>query len=261
MTLKSISKIIGLTALAAVASAGSISAYAQSDTTTASLTITGGALTLYAGDNTDNNDICTPTDITGAATVDTTPSGGAASSVVCSTAENTATLSALTVQSSRQSTSTTFSDVLFEDLRGLATSTYTVTMTCTSLTDDNGTPGTPGDDIIIALGSNPDSSAVETGVTGAPSGPDAGKLFLYIDPSARETTILRDGAAVAEGIADYSAATAVTVLDDVTPVTLLSTAAAVKPPRADLDNIVSTFRVQASPLAGTYTTTCDQTVG
>ena len=254
MTLKPISKLtkaIALVSLVAIATAGTIGVSAQ-DTTNVSLTVTGGQLTIYAGDAADNNDICTPTNITNGDTVDTTISGGTAASVICSTAENSITLTGLTVASSRQNATATVNDILFEDLRGLATSGYTITATVSNFV-------VPATSKAITLGTNVDAVTSDTDPD-APTAGDANKLFAALNASGGTITVIRDATTIAEGITNYQKGANTTVVATTTPVTLLSTTAPVRPGRVDLDGTTFKLRVPALVQAGAYTGTITQTI-
>lgn len=111
------------------------------DTTDTSLDVGAGLQTIYAGDSNDNNDICSPTNIANTDTVE---------GVACSTTENSITLPTIAIQAVRQNPTTTLNDVLVEDLRGVATSNYTVTAEVSDFTTGVNN---------INLGSNPDNAA------------------------------------------------------------------------------------------------------
>jgi hypothetical protein len=249
--LSKITKVIGLVSLLAVSTTASIGALAA-DTTNVSLTVTGGQLTIYAGDSVKDNDICTPTNITNGDTVDTTISGGAAASVVCSTAENSITLTGLTVASSRQNATATIDDILFEDLRGLATTDYTITATASNFT-------VPSTSKAITLGTNPDAVSSDTDAD-APTGAGANKLFVALNPSVGSVTVLRDATTIAEGVAKYTKGSNTSVIDTTTPVTLLSTSGGVRPGRVNLNGTTYKLRVPALVQAGAYVGTITQTI-
>ena len=254
MTLKSISKftkVISILSLTAVATAGTIGVSAQ-DTTNVSLEVSGGQLTIYAGDAIDNNDICTPTNITAGDTVDTTTSGDAAASVICSAAANSLSLTGLTVASSRQSATATIEDVVFEDLRGLATANYSVTATVSDFV-------VPATAKAITLGSNLDAVTSDTDPD-APTGAGANQIFAALNASGGTRSVLRDATSIAEGIANYQLGANTTVVDTTSPVTLLSTTAAVRPGRVDLDGTTFKLRVPALVQSGSYTGTITQTI-
>jgi len=263
MTIRPFSKLtkfIGFASLAIVASIATIGVGAA-DTTNVSLDITGGQLTVYAGDdngttnpaspNAANHDICTPANITGSTVVDTTVSGGSASSVTCSTNENSLLLTGLTVASSRQSATARLDDVVFEDLRGLATSSYTITATVSDFTAGVGKD--------ITLGQNPDTVTSDADAD-APTLTDANKLFAAVNASGGTLTVLRDATAITEGVTNYTKGSNTTVVSSATPVTLLSTTAAVRPGRVALDGTTVKLRVPALVQAGSYTGTITQTI-
>lgn len=228
--------IIAFGVLAGVVGFGAIAGHAQAQTTL-NLQINAGVLTMYAGDNTDNDDICTPAD-----------DGNQVELVTCSAAERTATLSALTVSSVRQNTTTTIHDILFEDLRGLATATYTVDAQMCNLTDGTKT---------ITLGSNPDNLADDTDTDAPTTSGDEGKLFATLDPSAAGTTItvLRPQSAIDQYQGDntlYSRGSKQTVISTGTQVTVFETTDSVIPARAELDGATLKHRVPAFVQAGNY---------
>ncbi len=254
MTLKNnskLTKVIGLLSLATIATVSTIGVSAA-DTTNVSLEVTGGQLTIYAGDATDNNDICTPTNITNGDTVDTSTSGGAAASVVCSSADNSLSLTGLTVASSRQSATANVEDVVFEDLRGLATANYTITATVSDFV-------VPSTSKAITLGTNADAVTSDTDAD-APTLGDANKIFAALNASGGTLSVLRDATTIAEGVTNYQKGSNTTVVNTTSPVTLLSTTAAVRPGRVDLDGTTFKLRVPALVQAGSYTGTITQTI-
>jgi hypothetical protein len=132
-------KYIGALGLLGMVSMVGIYANAQTTTNT-NLNIGAGVQSIYAGDSIDNNDICSATDIVGGVTVE---------GVVCSTAANSINLGAINIQGVRQNPQTILNDVLVEDLRGVATSNYTVTAAVSNFTTGSAN---------INLGTNPDSA-------------------------------------------------------------------------------------------------------
>lgn len=237
-----IKAVIALGALGAILGLGSIAGFAQADTTL-NLTIRAGVLTMYAGDDSaDNNDLCTPAD--DSITVE---------SVNCSSTERSATLTALNVLSVRQNTTSTIQDVLFEDLRGLATATYSVTASMCDLTAGIGN--------VITLGSNPDALADDTDID-ALAGADDGKLFATLNPSVGDVEVLRPNSAVDQYAADatlYERGAKTSVISPSTQVTVFNTKAAtnVIPARADIDGVTLKHRIPAYVTTGSYT--CDMT--
>ena len=253
MTIRPISKLtkfLGFASLVAITGVASIGVFAADDTNV-SLTVTGGQLTIYAGDATNNNDICTPANNTAGTVVDTTTSGGAATSVTCDPSESAIALTGLTVASTRQNATATISDILFEDLRGLAAPDYTVTATVSDFSAGVGKT--------IALGSNPDAVTSDTDAD-APTLTNANKLFAAVNPSVGTITILRDATTIANGITNYSKGSNTTVVSTATAVTLESTTGGVRPGRVDLDGTTFKLRVPALVQAGSYTGTITQTI-
>jgi hypothetical protein len=254
MTIRPISKftkVLGLVSLVAISGVASIGVFAA-DNTNVSLEVTGGQLTIYAGDATNNNDICTPANNTAGTVVDTTTSGGSATSVTCAPSESAISLSGLTVASSRQNATATIYDVLFEDLRGLAAPDYTVTATVSDFSAGAGKT--------IALGSNPDAVTSDTDSDAPTVLADTNKLFAAVNPSVGTITILRDATTIANGTTNYSKGSNTTVVSTSSAVTLESTTGGVRPGRVDLDGTTFKLRVPALVQAGSYTGTITQTI-
>jgi hypothetical protein len=214
------------------------------------LDVTAGALTIYAGDNSNNNDVCTKTDIATTAIISVNSSNQAESMLTCSDQEDSAVFNSLSVTSTRQNTITVIDDIIFEDLRGLASSSYTLTANVSHLTSNTST---------ISLGSNPDNATNDLDPN-APVGLDIGKIFVVIDPSAGAIHPLRPGTAIAEGISQYTTGTLVSALDPNQVTTLLSTSSPVSPGRIDLDGVVLKYRIPAFPVQQTYTSVMTITV-
>jgi hypothetical protein len=128
----------------------SLAAYSQSSETDTSIRITAGDLTLYSGDNTSNSDICSNSDIT--STIDNPTSPIVIETINCDTSENSISLGSINTIPTRQNPSTLIHDVLFDDLRGLSVSNYTVTAEVSNFIDINNTSN------VITLGSNPDGA-------------------------------------------------------------------------------------------------------
>jgi large repetitive protein len=99
---------------------GTGQASGSSQTTFSSVCITGGAVTIYPGDSNPNDDICSNADI--ASTTATPGSPVIVEGVTCSGTENQISLGAVSTSPVRQNPQTTISDILFDDLCGLATS-------------------------------------------------------------------------------------------------------------------------------------------
>jgi hypothetical protein len=222
--------------------------------TVVDLCVDGGTLTLYAGDSNKNNDICTTVDITAGNVVDTTISGQSATSVTCSTAENSIALTGVTVASKRQFATATIDDIIFEDLRGLVTSNYSVTATVSNFVDPN------DNNKRIDLGSNPDSIDNENDPDKPQTQNDENKIFAVLDPSGGSVTPLRSAATIAEGTTNYVRGSKVTLIDNVTQVTLLSTSAPVKPGRIALDGVLFKLRIPSLISAGNFQGTIVETV-
>jgi hypothetical protein len=222
--------------------------------TTVDLCVDGSTLILYAGDSNKNNDICTTADITAGTVVDTTISGQSATSVTCTAAENSIALSPVTVDTKRQFTTAVIDDIIFEDLRGLATSNYTVTATISNFVDPVNTNKK------IDLGSNPDTESNETDQDKPTQTDDRNKIFGVLDPSIATITPLRSAATIAFGTDNYIKGSRTTLTDNVTQVTLLSTSAPTKPGRIALDNILFKLRIPSLISAGNFKGTIVETV-
>ncbi|GAB4149163.1 MAG: hypothetical protein OHK0017_12710 [Patescibacteria group bacterium] len=222
----------------------------STDTTSVCLDITAGVMTLYAGDSNTNNDICTPANIEAGEIVDTTVFNGQNASVACSTAENSIALTSVVVGSQRQNSTAFINDIVFDDLRGLASTNYTVTATVSNFSDGSKS---------INLGSNPDSSSSDTDID-APQNSNNGKVFAVLNPSNGEINILRNEAAINEGVANYQRGSSTTVISTTTPVTLLSTTEAVTPARINLSGVIFKLRIPAFAQAGNYKGVITQTV-
>jgi hypothetical protein len=123
-----------------------------------SICITGGAITVYPGDTNANNDICSNLDIT--YTTDNPTIPVIQEGITCNSTENSIFLGEVETASIRQHPFTSVSDVIFEDLRGVASSNYTVTAEVSNFVDNANPLNT------IALGTNPDgaSATLDTGI-------------------------------------------------------------------------------------------------
>ncbi|MBC7471810.1 MAG: hypothetical protein H7196_00890 [candidate division SR1 bacterium] len=117
-------------------------AKAQS-TTNASLQVNGGVISIYAGDTVQDNDICSPSDISAGTVVE---------GVTCNTTENSIALPSIGIKSTRQNPYTNLNDIIVDDLRGQATSLYTVTAEFNDFVDN------VDNTKMVQLGSNPDAA-------------------------------------------------------------------------------------------------------
>ena len=138
MVISNTAKEIGGVLLTLTLLATGVTVLAQNDSTGADLQVQGGSQTIYAGDGDNNNDICSADDIAATRTVE---------GVECDATQNSISLPNLFIKPNRQNPSTTFSDVIVEDLRGFQTANYTVTAEVSDFTSGGDT---------IALGTNPD---------------------------------------------------------------------------------------------------------
>jgi hypothetical protein len=113
---------------------------------------------MYPGDSNQNNDICSNTDIAFTIANPTTPV--IQEGITCSATENSISLGAVETTPIRQHPFTFVNDVIFEDLRGVANSNYTVTAEVSNFVDNANPLNT------IALGTNPDgaSATLDTGL-------------------------------------------------------------------------------------------------
>ncbi len=238
MSIKTILKpMLTIAGLAAITTSG---VFAQAADTTVNFNVTAGSLTMYAGDAIGNDDICTPSD--DATTVELVP---------CSVAERSVTLSALSVASTRQVTNTTINDILFEDLRGQATSGYSVAATVSDLTASGGKT--------ITLGANPDGALTDAD-TDAPTLTDNGKLFATLNPSVGSIAVLGPTSAVTGGITNYSAGAKTSVISTTTAVTVFQTTAPVQAARSNIDGVTFKYRVPAFVQTGAYSGTITYTI-
>ena len=222
--------------------------------TTVDLCVDGGTLVLYAGDSNKDNDICTTADIIAGNVVDTTTSGQLISSVTCNTSQNSIALTGVSTASKRQFATATINDIIFEDLRGLNSANYTVTATVSNFVDPNDVNKN------ITLGSNPDSDSNEIDQDRPTLTEDGNKIYAVIDPSGGTVSALRSAATIAEGTTNYIKGSRVTLIDNVTQVTLLSTSAPVKPGRIALDGVLFKLRIPSLISAGNFQGTIVETV-
>jgi hypothetical protein len=222
----------------------------SSTNTNVCLEVITGALTIYAGDNTNNNDICTKDNITNGDSIETNNSNSTLATLVCSGSEDSAVFQSLSVASSRQNTLTYLDDIIYEDLRGVGSASYTITATASNLVSNSTT---------ITLGSNPDNASGDLDPE-APTNANNGKLFMVIDPSAGTLEALRPGSAIAQGTSNYSVGASTTILDPNTTATLFYTTANVISGRTALDHTRIQYRIPAFPVQDTYTSVVVVTV-
>ncbi|MBC7471836.1 MAG: hypothetical protein H7196_01020, partial [candidate division SR1 bacterium] len=129
---------------------GSSAAVSTSSTTSSSICIAAGQITLYPGDSNSNNDTCSNSDIAYTLANPTTPV--IQDGVTCNRSENSVALGSISTAPIRQNPTTTISDILFDDLRGLSSSSYTITAEISNFTESTDPSK------IIGLGSNPDNA-------------------------------------------------------------------------------------------------------
>jgi hypothetical protein len=135
-------QLLGIASTGVLLTGLSIMAFAQNDNTGADLDVISGNQTLYAGDSSIDGDVCSAAAITAGTTIE---------GVVCNTTQNSISLQDIYIKPNRQNPVTFLSDVIIEDLRGFATSNYTVTA---EVSDFDNTTGTTD----IVLGTNPDNA-------------------------------------------------------------------------------------------------------
>lgn len=240
----SIKVLAGLASFVAIAGLSLVPVKAQ-DTTVTTLNITAGALTMYAGDATDNNDLCASLDT---ATYNFMQDGGTTSSVTCSAAERTVALTGITVSSSRQSTSpATINDILCEDLTGSEDNTYSVAATIGNLV--NGGAGSS-----ITLGTNPDTAGLETALDAdAPIADDAGKVFATLDPFSGTVASIAPEAVRNATSPDFTSGAKTTVIATATSIGVYSSGADTAARRFDQDGATVKYRIPAFADAAAYT--------
>lgn len=250
MTKSSSIKILaGLASVVAVAGLSLVSVKAQ-DTTVTTLNVGAGALTMYAGDATNNNDLCETGNVT-TGNLFRQDDGTFSAAITCSPAEQTVALTGITVRSSRQSTTpAVVNDILCEDLTGTEDNTYSVSATIGDL-DNQGA----GSDIV--LGANPDT-ADQTAETTADADATglAGKIFATWEPADAEVANIAPETARVLNVAGESpdftsgAKTIVDLNSDI--VGVYSTAADTVARRFDQDLSTLKYRIPAFVDAGTY---------
>jgi hypothetical protein len=126
----------------------------SSDAVTASsICINSGVLSLYSGDTTSDNDVCSNEDIAQTTQFPLTPV--VQEGVTCSPTQNSVSLGTISTTPVRQQPTSVINDVIFDDLRGLPSSTYTVTAEISDFVDSNNSNNK------IVLGANPDNQSQE----------------------------------------------------------------------------------------------------
>jgi hypothetical protein len=234
-------KILSILAcLTAVGSLSIVSVNAQ-DTTDANLVVTGGSLTMYAGDANDNNDLCAPADTSTRSFIQ---DDGTTTSVTCGTPERSVSLSSISVLSTRQNTTTTINDVLCEDLTGSTDNNYSVAATIGNLINQGA-----GSD--IELGVNPDGATLETAAdTDAPINADAGKLYATYTPGSAIKSIAPESARTVADV-DFTPGSKTTTVNTATSIGIYS-ASATAARRFDSDTNTLKYRIPSFPNASNY---------
>lgn len=250
MTKSSSIKILsGLASVIAIAGLSLVSVKAQ-DTTVTTLDITPGALTMYAGDATDNNDLCATGDI---ATYNFMQDGGTTSSVTCSASERRISLTGISVRSTRQNTTpATINDILCEDLTGSENNTYSVSAQIGNLVNQ-------GSGSNVTLGSNPDGITTEAD-TDKPSalltpsfatGDDL-KIFATIDPFSGVVASIAPEVTRNAVSPDFTSGAKQSVIATATSVGVYSSGADTASRRFDQDGATIKYRIPAFVDAATY---------
>jgi alpha-tubulin suppressor-like RCC1 family protein len=206
--------------------------------TTVCLEIQAGVSALYAGDDTDNDDICTPGDDT--FTVE---------SIACDVTERSSTLAAKSVLNVRQETNSVVNDIVIEDLRGLQAAQYDVDVNMCNLVGDQASPenyplGYQGD---LA---NPDPDPLVDGLF-ARVDADTNGAIEALKP---QSTV---GLYTGGENTNWSKGADTTVRTTATAIGVYNTTADVTPGRYDIDAVDFGFQLPAFIEVGNYT--CDVT--
>ena len=199
MVISNTAKEIGGVLVTLTLLATGITVLAQNDSTDTSVQVQGGTQTIYAGDSSDNNDVCSAEDNSANREVE---------GIDCGSFESSFSLPSIFIRPNRQNPTATLHDVVVEDLRGFGGARYTVTAEVDDFVATNNQR--------IDLGSNPDGYGsrdvgaitgivVDNGGTGytgnttvtisAPSGTSGAR-------AAQAVPVIEDGAIVAINITD-----------------------------------------------------------
>jgi len=239
----SIKVLAGLASVVAVAGFSLVPVAAQ-DTTVTTLNITAGALTMYAGDAIDNNDLCASGVVTA---FNFMQDNGTTTNVTCGPDERTVSLTGISVSSSRQSTApATINDILCEDLTGSEDNTYNVSATIGDLVNQ-------GSGSNITLGSNPDGSGAEAALDAdAPTAADAGKIFATLDPFSGTVAIIAPEAVRNATAPGFTSGAKTTVVATNTIIGVYGSGGDTDARRFDQDGATIKYRIPAFADAATY---------
>jgi hypothetical protein len=229
---------------------GGISGSSNAAITSTCLIINGnvGALNMYAGDSSSNNDMC---GVGETGTKDFIQDNGTTASVICNNSQRSVGLSNISVLSTRQNTSTIINDVLCEDLTGSTNNTYSVSATIGDLVNQ-------GTGNSINLGTNPDGASVEIADdSDAPISTDAGKIYATYIPGAAIKVIAPESARTTADV-DFTAGPKVTTVNSSTTIGVYSSTATTAR-RFDSDGNILKYRIPSFPNTGNYTATLTYT--
>lgn len=134
-------KLVGIIGTLSLLGVLNVAVMSQNDSTSASLNVQSGSQTIYAGDGVIDGDICSQSDIV---------TGSLIEGITCDTTQNSISLPDIFIRPNRQNPTTTLNDVIVDDLRGFASSNYTITAEISDFQD-------AVNSVSINLGTNPDS--------------------------------------------------------------------------------------------------------
>jgi alpha-tubulin suppressor-like RCC1 family protein len=211
--------------------------------TSTCLAINPGSLTMYAGDSTDDNDLCGEGDT---ASYNYIQDDGSSVNVTCGLAERSVGLSGVSVANTRQNTTTIINDVLCQDLTGNSNNIYSVSATVGNLVNQGG-----GNN--INLGSNPDGSGLETNLdSDAPTSGDSGKLYATYTPGSSVKAIAPESARNSTVDSNFTVGSKATVINTATSIGVYNTSGGTLAKRFDSDGNTLKYRIPAFPSANSY---------
>jgi hypothetical protein len=243
---KHIQTIVGAASLAALGVVGLVIPAAAQDSSEVTLVISAGSLTMYAADATDNNDLCASGDSTAYDFIQDGDAG--TSNVTCGDTERSAAFGGLNVASVRQTATVAggLNDALFEDLSGVASGQYSVSLSVSDIVNDGA------------------GADIQLGPTAASDG--GSPLTCTVDPSAGSVAAIAPEATKTASddstpVAAWSLG-ASTVIDDIgtDSAAIFSSDAATVPGRYDTDGINYSCEIPAFVEQGSYTQTLTFTV-